>query len=96
MVECCIKNNDYPCPAHVQYVYTKTSRPCRLRRFVVGLFTHLQDIDWLTIEAWDGDYPMVFLRDVMSSVWKKAPLNEDRCNEAFLKAELCEVGGQSE
>lgn len=39
---------------------------------------------------------MVFLRDVMSSVWKKAPLNEDRCNEAFLKAELCEVGGQSE
>jgi Zn-finger nucleic acid-binding protein len=89
IVEHSTKTKWHPGPVHVEYVYKKTPGPCRLRRFVVGLFMHLPRADWLGIRQQGTGYPLEFLQDVVAALWLKDPPAAGAWNEATLKADLC-------
>jgi hypothetical protein len=96
IVEYCVETSVVPTAEMVSLIYEKTPGPCRLRRFVVGLYMHVEETDWLVEDAWEDKYPGEFSRDVMLAMWRKNPPDEDEWNTTTLNARLCVDEGHAD
>jgi len=88
IIDFLVINDEYPDEKLVQHIYEKTSGPCPIRCFLVGLLVHLDQTDWLEEDTW-AELPAEFLRDMTLALLKRNPPGEESWNEATLKARLC-------
>jgi hypothetical protein len=95
MVEDFVDDNTYPDKEVIALVYESTPGPCRLRRFLVGVFIHLDLDAWNEVDP-DTELPPAFLLDVMLALRRKHPADEDLWNVDTLKARLCIAGGHTD
>jgi len=94
LVEVFVEHDLYPSEELVALAYQRTSGPCRLRRFLVGVLMHVSHTRWMEDESWT-EYPAAFIRDVALAALKKSPADEDSWDEDTMKARLCTPGGHA-
>ncbi|KAF2827382.1 hypothetical protein CC86DRAFT_466168 [Ophiobolus disseminans] len=95
VVEVMIEQDFVPNLKFIRLVYRWTNTTRCIRHFLVGIFIHPRQTEWLEADA-STKFPANFLRDMTVALLKKHPPDEYAWNEATMEAKFCVPGAHAE